>query len=191
MSLGWCNDKSPLYTLLCYISTPNYWTLNCLFLNAIFVNLTLARIPLLLGMFPSRTPLRERFSSPACPGLVSWLPVVRAQGPGGCPHRHSHTSVSAYAVVLTGITFASLFTFLSPYLQALLWSLPLQTNIQAFSLYLPISAGGCSPQRVISTSQAFLTIWKIFFASWGWNDFLIIFQDQSFSLSSQWGLKLG
>lgn len=187
MSLGWFNDKSPLYTLRYYISTPKYWTLNCLFFFffAIFGNLTLAQIPLLLGMFPSRTPLREPFSSPAHPGLVSWLPVVRAQSPGGCSHQPSHTSGSAHAAVLTGIAFASLFTFLSPYLQAPLWSLPLQTNIQAFSLCLPISAGGCSPQRVISTSQAFLTIWKIFFSSWGLNDFLIIFQDQSFSLSLQ------
>ena len=104
--------------------------------------------------------------SAALPALA-WcrLPVVRAQSPGGCSHQPSHTSGSAYAAVLTGIAFASLFTFLSPYLQAPLWSLPLQTNIQAFSLCLPISAGGCSPQRVISTSQAFLTIWKIFFAS--------------------------
>ena len=31
MSLGWFNDKSPLHTLRYYISTPNYWTLNCLF----------------------------------------------------------------------------------------------------------------------------------------------------------------
>ena len=38
--------------------------------------------PLLLGMFPSRTPLREPFSSPARPGLVS-----AARGQGSKPRR--------------------------------------------------------------------------------------------------------
>ena len=52
------------------------------FFFAIFGNLTLAQIPLLLGMFPSRTPLREPFSSPTRPGLVS-----AARGQGSKPRR--------------------------------------------------------------------------------------------------------
>ena len=150
MSLGWFNNKSPSHTLLCYISTPNYWALTYIFF-AVFISLTLDQIPFLLGMFPSRTPLREPFTSPACPGLVSWPLVVRAQSPGSSSHQRSHTSGSAYPAVLARITFASLFTFLSPHLRAPLQSLPLQTDIQglpsqAFSLHLPISAGGCSSQ---------------------------------------------
>lgn len=123
MSLGWLNNKSLSHIVTS--SLPNYRTFE-LSIFSVTGRFKQSQSPLLLiGLFPSRIPLREPFASPAYPGLVPWLPLVRAQSPGGSSPQGSHTYWSSHKN-----PFASLCTVLSPYLQAPLQSLLLQKNIQ-------------------------------------------------------------
>ena len=84
MSLGWYNDKSPLHTLLCYISIPNYWTLNCLFCCCCYFCKSYTGSD---SSPPWYVPLKDtpqRTLQQPCP---PWLGVLAARGQGSRPRR--------------------------------------------------------------------------------------------------------
>lgn len=186
MSSGWLNNKSPPHTLSCDSPTPgsraselhsSFW-----FCKSETGSKSSPPWYVLPQGHPPQRTLRQ--------GLASGLLVVGLQ---------------AQKAVLTGLPTPralpspqSHFGFLIYFSLSLPWGSSAEflpcTNVRvipsssAFSLCVSFSVGGCSPQPDspphggwFSTSHTFLTIWKIFFASLGLNDFLSIFQDQSFS----------
>lgn len=194
MSLGWFSNKSPSHALLWHFH-PQLLSFELHIFCCFYKPYTGSN-----SFPPWYVPLKDTPQRTLHQPCLPWLSILAACGQGSKPRKQFTPAFPHIRLCLSRSSRKNHFCFLIYFSL----SLPPGSSTESASsdrhLGAPISGiFSLSPHShrlfslwwAISTPQAFLTIWKIVFASLGLNDFLIVFQDQSFSLSSQWGLKIG